>query len=121
MKALLRLIIENYMPNMSSSEFKVYIVIYHLTLGAKVQMASITLNQIIISTGLTKNTVIKAITTLEDQEYIYQLKGYYPFKYMLNYSTIYTGDGSKFEPNAIIIDNITMSNTPITTGFPESW
>ncbi len=118
---LLNHFIDHYMPEMSSSEFKVYLYLYRQTLGAGTQMTELTLSQFIKGTGLTKNTVIKAMRTLEKQHLIFKVVKYSPYKYMLNYSTIIHGDGLKFEPNTILIKEMYMAITPITTGFPESW
>lgn len=121
LNALLKLFIEGYMCRLTSSEFKIFMLIYQLTIGNGVQMASITLKKITEGTGLTKNTVIKSIRTLQEQEFLCQLTGCYPYKYMLNYSTIYTGYGSKYDLNEIVIESLSISNSPITTGFPKEW
>ena len=115
----LNFIVDQYMPKMSNSEFKIYIYVYRQTIGADIQMSSLSLNRIIKETALTRNTVLKALKGLEKREYICRLKEFTPHIIMLNYSKLITGSGSDYGPGYFRITEKYSNRTNIDLNYPE--
>lgn len=112
-------VVDAYLPDMSSSEFKVYMYIYRQTIGANVQMAPLAITKIMKETALTRNTVLKVLKALERKGYISKLTRLTPHRVMLNYSRIFTGDESKFEPGYFRITEKYATPTNIVFNYPK--
>ena len=110
---------DNYLPEMSNSEFKIYVYVYRQTIGANLQMTSISLSRIIKETALTRNTVVKALKGLEKREYIRSLKDSKPHTFMLNFSKIFTGNGSIYGLGYFLITEKFTNHTKIDLNYPK--
>ncbi|HCT53670.1 MAG TPA: hypothetical protein DF712_14550, partial [Balneola sp.] len=117
--AFLNFIVDNYLLEMSNSEFKIYVYVYRQTIGANLQMTSLSLSRIIKETGLTRNTVLKALKGLEKREYIRSLKEFKPHTFMLNYSKLFTGNGSIYGLGYFLITEKFTNRTKIDLNYPE--
>ena len=117
--AFLNFIVDNYLLEMSNSEFKIYVYVYRQTIGANLQMTSLSLSRIIKETGLTRNTVLKALKALEKREYIRSLKEFKPHTFMLNYSKLFTGNGSIYGLGYFLITEKFTNRTKIDLNYPE--
>ena len=112
----LNFIVDQYMPYMNGSEFKLFIFIYRQTIGANRQVNSISLENIITRTALTRNTVLKALRFLQFEGYIMKNTDSTPYSYSLNYSTIFKGSDQNFPQNYFLVKTKWAKTSTIVSG-----
>lgn len=95
------IIIDRKMAELNSSDFKVLIMICRKTLGFHKEKDNISLSQMTKLTGLSKNTVIKAIERLEKENLIIKQTDTLPYQYSINREKLGESHSADLEPQPV--------------------
>ena len=92
---IVNFLVVNKMQQYSGSEFKTYMLIYHATFGRCLQEAQISLDDFARYTGLARNTVLRSINSLLEQDQIVRYTHTKIYTYSLNTVTLFGPGGSE--------------------------
>lgn len=90
---IVNFLVTKRMNQLSGSEFKTYMLIYHATFGSCLQEAQISLDNFARYTGLARNTVLRSINSLLEQDQILRFTHTKVYTYALNTVSLF-GPGS---------------------------
>lgn len=92
---LVHFFVTQKMRHLQGSEFKLLLLIYQMTYGRCLQEAQISLKNFVQYSGLAKNTVLRSIESLTEQDYILKYTHTKVFTYALNAEFFHRPEGSK--------------------------
>lgn len=111
--ALLNTLIDRYCPNTRGGEFKLLLCIYRHTLSEVSRLKLISLTDFMRITGLSKNTVIAGLRSLEEKQLIKRTEHQHATLYEINMAVFYP-KGEVPED----VESITYRRTSSVQDFP---